>query len=91
MYTTKMKTELDPTNQSRAEGEQHFDVVIVGAGFLGCYLLHQLRKNGFSCCVIEAADDLGGVWQWNQYPGAGVDTHAPLYQLLIPEVWQSWN
>jgi cation diffusion facilitator CzcD-associated flavoprotein CzcO len=86
-----MKTELDPTHQSRAEGVQHFDVVIVGAGFSGCYLLYQLRKNGFNCCVIEAAEDLGGVWQWNRYPGARVDTHAPLYQLSIPEVWQSWN
>ena len=38
------------------------DVLVVGAGFAGCYLLHKLRKENFSVKVVEAGSDLGGVW-----------------------------
>ena len=31
----------------RDEG-QHFDVIVVGAGFAGMYLLHRLRSMGLS-------------------------------------------
>ena len=41
------------------------DVIVVGAGFGGCYLLHLLRKNGFKIKVLEAGTTLGGVWCWN--------------------------
>ncbi|MEO6271337.1 MAG: NAD(P)-binding protein [Lautropia sp.] len=36
------------------------DVVVVGAGFAGLYMLHKLRALGFSARVIEAADGVGG-------------------------------
>ena len=49
------------------------DVVVVGAGFAGMYLLHRLRGAGFSTVVLEAADDVGGTWYWNRYPGARCD------------------
>ncbi len=49
------------------------DVVVVGAGFSGLYLLHRLRQLGFSSRVLEAADDVGGTWYWNRYPGARCD------------------
>ncbi|MCY4231853.1 MAG: NAD(P)-binding protein, partial [Alphaproteobacteria bacterium] len=34
-----------------------FDAVIVGAGFAGMYMLHCLRKLGFSVRVFEAGSD----------------------------------
>lgn len=86
-----MKTEIYTKQDSKAHGTHKFDVAVIGAGFSGCYLLHKLRALGFRVCVIEAASAVGGVWQWNRYPGARVDTHVPLYQLAIPEVWKSWN
>jgi len=49
------------------------DVVVVGAGFAGLYLLHRLRSLGFSAKVFESADDVGGTWYWNRYPGARCD------------------
>ncbi|KAL5605663.1 hypothetical protein FOVSG1_005810 [Fusarium oxysporum f. sp. vasinfectum] len=67
------------------------DVAIIGGGFSGCYLLHKLRKQNFSAVIIEAASGLGGVWQWNCYPGARVDTPVPLYEYSIEEVWRTWN
>jgi cation diffusion facilitator CzcD-associated flavoprotein CzcO len=52
------------------EGVQHVDVAVVGAGFAGLYLLHRLRKGGFTALGLDAADDAGGTWYWNRYPGA---------------------
>jgi cation diffusion facilitator CzcD-associated flavoprotein CzcO/acetyl esterase/lipase len=49
------------------------DVVVVGAGFSGLYLLYRLRSLGFSVTAFEMADDLGGTWYWNRYPGARCD------------------
>ena len=45
--------------------EQKVDVLVVGAGFGGCYLLHLLRQHGFSTKVVDAASSIGGVWVWN--------------------------
>ena len=49
------------------------DVVVVGAGFSGLYLLHRLRTLGFTTRVIDSAGDVGGTWYWNRYPGARCD------------------
>jgi hypothetical protein len=38
------------------------DVVIIGAGFSGLYLLHELRKVGLSVRLIEAGSGPGGIW-----------------------------
>ena len=43
-------------------GAQEVDVAVVGAGFAGLYLLHRLRKAGFTTIALEEADDVGGTW-----------------------------
>ncbi|KAG7088770.1 hypothetical protein E1B28_012736 [Marasmius oreades] len=67
------------------------DVLIVGAGFSGCYNLHKLRKLGCSVKIFEAGTDLGGVWHQNCYPGARVDSHVPLYEFSMEELWKDWS
>src|SRR3981081_4723997 len=52
---------------------QQVDVAVVGAGFAGLYLLHRLRKAGFTTVLLEEADDVGGTWYWNRNPGARCD------------------
>ncbi|MGY9013240.1 MAG: NAD(P)-binding protein [Rhodobacterales bacterium] len=37
-----------------------FDVIVVGAGFAGMYLLHWLRGMGYKVRVIEAGSDVRG-------------------------------
>ena len=69
----------------------NYDVLIVGAGFGGIYLLHHLRQLGHPCKIYEAASELGGVWHWNCYPGARVDSSSEIQQLSMPEVWKEWN
>ncbi|MCJ1475801.1 hypothetical protein MMC13_004465 [Lambiella insularis] len=72
--------------------ELETDVLIVGAGFGGVYLLHKLRDElGFDCKIFEAGKDLGGVWHWNCYPGARVDTSVPLYEYSFEKVWRDWT
>ena len=62
------------TNSSDSVGlNVDVDVVVVGAGFSGLYLLHRLRGLGLSAKVLEAADGVGGTWYWNRYPGARCD------------------
>ncbi|MEY2626458.1 MAG: hypothetical protein RJB08_217 [Actinomycetota bacterium] len=68
------------------------DVVVVGAGFAGMYLLHELRKHGFSSRVLEAGDDVGGTWYWNRYPGARCDISTTDYQFTWdPELHEQWT
>ena len=70
---------------------EELDVLVVGAGFAGLYQLDQLRTLGYSVKVYEAGSDMGGVWYWNCYPGARVDTWAPLYQFSREDLWRGWN
>ena len=71
----------------------HTDAVVVGAGFAGLYMLHTLRdKLGMSAEVFEAADDIGGTWYWNRYPGARCDISSYHYSFSFSkEIEQEWN
>ena len=70
---------------------EELDVLVVGAGFAGLYQLDHLRRLGYNVKVFEAGSDIGGVWYWNCYPGARVDTYGPLYQFSSEELWRDWN
>ncbi len=52
------------------------DAAIVGAGFAGLYAIHKLRGIGLSLRGFEAAEDVGGTWWWNCYPGARCDVES---------------
>ncbi|KAJ5420865.1 hypothetical protein N7465_003384 [Penicillium sp. CMV-2018d] len=60
------------------------DAIIIGGGFGGCNSLYKLREQGLSVKLIEADSAFRGVWHWNRYLGARVDTEMPSYQLNIP-------
>src|SRR5258706_8106948 len=70
---------------------EDLDVIIVGAGFAGLYLLDRLRSMGMSVQVFEAGDAPGGVWYWNCYPGARVDSPGPMYQFSRDDLWRDWK
>jgi len=61
------------------------DVVVVGAGFSGMYLLHRLREMNLSAVVFETGTDVGGTWYWNRYPGARVDVESLAYSYSFSE------
>ena len=67
------------------------DALIVGAGFSGLYQLYRLRQRGFNVRLFEAGAELGGIWYWNCYPGARVDSNVPNYEFSLEELWRDWN
>src|SRR4249920_2857700 len=81
------------SSQATSSGTtQQVDVAVVGAGFAGLYLLHRLRKAGFSAVVLEEADDVGGTWYWNRYPGARCDIQTIDYSYTFdPELESAWK
>src|ERR1043165_300552 len=86
-----MQTLADPVAQMPGRGAD-FDVVVVGAGFAGLYMLHRLRGMRFSVRVLEAAGGVGGTWYWNRYPGARCDVESVEYSYQFsPELQQEWE
>ena len=75
-----------------AKDTEAYDVVVVGAGFAGMYMLHRLRGRGFSVRVYEQGGDVGGTWYWNRYPGARCDVESMQYSYSFSEeLQQEWN
>jgi cyclohexanone monooxygenase len=71
---------------------QSFDCVVIGAGIAGLYALHRFRGAGLATVVLETADDVGGTWYWNRYPGARCDVESLYYSYSFsPELEQEWE
>ena len=69
-----------------------FDAIVIGAGFAGLRMLHELRELGLSARVFEAASDVGGTWYWNRYPGARTDSESWVYAYSFSkELQDEWN
>lgn len=92
-----LRTDISTHGSQKGAGDQYadgldVDVLIIGAGFGGVYLLHRLRDElGMQVKVWEAGADLGGIWHWNCYPGARVDSPIPVYEYSLPEVYKNWT
>ncbi|MEK9556273.1 MAG: NAD(P)/FAD-dependent oxidoreductase, partial [Gammaproteobacteria bacterium] len=69
-----------------------FDVIIVGAGFSGIYLVHRCIAAGMSVRCYERGDGVGGTWYWNRYPGARCDVESMEYSYGFDEaLQQEWE
>ena len=70
----------------------NYDVVVVGAGFSGMYLVKKLRDLGLNFVILEQGGDVGGTWYWNRYPGARCDIPTVEYSYSFDkELEQSWD
>ena len=55
-------------------------IAIIGSGFAGLGLGIQLKRQGIDTFTIfEKADEVGGTWRANTYPGAECDIPSALY------------
>src|SRR5437868_5539829 len=72
---------------------QHFDAVVIGAGFSGIHMLKSLRdKLGLKVRVYEAGETVGGTWYWNRYPGARCDSDSYIYCFTFDkQLLQDWE
>jgi cation diffusion facilitator CzcD-associated flavoprotein CzcO len=58
----------------------HHDVIVIGAGFSGLGAAIKLTEAGVDDVVIlERADEVGGTWRDNTYPGAACDIPSVMY------------
>jgi cation diffusion facilitator CzcD-associated flavoprotein CzcO len=68
-----------------------FDVIVIGAGFSGLYALHRRRECGIRAAGLEKAENLGGTWLFNRYPGARCDIESIEYShSFSDEIQQEW-
>ncbi|WP_395070619.1 flavin-containing monooxygenase [Paraburkholderia silvatlantica] len=66
-------------------------IAIIGSGFSGVGMAIRLRRMGVeSFTIYEAADDLGGTWRDNAYPGAACDIPSHLYSFSF-ELNPAWT
>ena len=81
-----------PSISGKSHAAKTYDVVVVGAGFAGMYMLHRLRGLGLSARVYEQGGDVGGTWYWNRYPGARCDVESMQYSYSFSEeLQQEWD
>jgi cation diffusion facilitator CzcD-associated flavoprotein CzcO len=76
-------------------------IAIIGAGFGGLGAALRLQQRGYhDFVVLEKADDLGGTWRDNSYPGCACDVPSHVYSYSFipnpqwsesfsrqPEIW----
>jgi cation diffusion facilitator CzcD-associated flavoprotein CzcO len=73
------------------EADTSFDALVIGAGFSGLYMLHRLRQLGIRTRVLEMAENVGGTWLVNRYPGARCDIESIEYSYSFSEeIQQEW-
>ena len=79
---TDSATRSTATRTATHRAVSEVDVAIVGAGFAGIGAALQLSRRGQeSFIVLERADDVGGTWRDNTYPGVACDIPSHLYSL----------
>lgn len=61
------------------EGGDMTSVAIIGAGFSGLAAAIELIAAGHQVTLFERADEVGGVWRENTYPGAACDVPSAYY------------
>ncbi len=67
------------------------DVIIVGGGFGGIYMLQRAKAQGLTARAFERGAGIGGTWYWNRYPGARCDFDSFDYSYEFdPELEQEW-
>ncbi len=77
-----MSDEFQATDDGAIGSTTDVEIIIVGTGFSGLGLGTKLARAGKrSFLLLERADDVGGTWRDNDYPGAACDVSSHLYSL----------
>ncbi|MGE4660082.1 MAG: NAD(P)-binding protein [Arenicellales bacterium] len=64
----------EPSGQSSC-----VDMLIIGAGFGGICMGIKAKAAGLDVLILERANDIGGTWRENIYPGCACDTQSHHY------------
>jgi cation diffusion facilitator CzcD-associated flavoprotein CzcO len=64
--------------------------VIIGTGFAGLGMAIALQRQGVDFVILEKADEIGGTWRDNSYPGCACDVPSHLYSFSF-EPKATWS
>lgn len=77
MVVSKLKSAVSNSN---------VDVVIIGTGFAGLGMAAKLKEAGMDDFILlEKADEVGGTWRDNHYPGCACDVPSHLYSFSFAQ------
>ena len=76
--------------QTRDREYSELDIAIIGAGMSGLLLAYRLKSRGFAFTIYEKADEVGGTWRENTYPGLHVDVVTRAYEFSFARRW-TWS
>lgn len=69
-------------------GAENYNAIIMGGGISGLGAAVKLDQMGVKYVLLEKAEDLGGTWWENRYPGAACDINSHLYSYsYFPNPW----
>ena len=57
----------------------HTRALIIGSGFSGLGMGIELQRRGVDFLILEKADEIGGTWRDNTYPGCACDIPSHMY------------
>jgi cation diffusion facilitator CzcD-associated flavoprotein CzcO len=72
-------TVAEPSAEQKSAEPVHTRALIIGTGFSGLGMGIALQQRGVEFLILEKADDIGGTWRDNTYPGAACDVPSHLY------------
>ncbi|KAK3697390.1 hypothetical protein LTR37_017452 [Vermiconidia calcicola] len=87
-----MATQTNGDENGVQQDKPDYDAIVIGAGFAGLRIIHNLRNLGLTYKGIEAGTSVGGTWYWNRYPGARTDSESWVYILnFSKELNDDWT
>ncbi|WP_445161356.1 flavin-containing monooxygenase [Mycobacterium sp. Dal123C01] len=100
MTDALIQAEANPVPGHEAPTPVHTRALIIGTGFSGLGMGIKLQQQGVDFVILEKADDVGGTWRDNIYPGCACDIPSHLYSFSFepkpdwknpfsyqPEIW----
>lgn len=71
------------------ERKSRYPVIVIGAGMSGILMGLRLKQAGLPFLILEKAEEAGGTWHNNRYPGLRVDvpSHAYSYSFVKGQDW----
>ncbi|WP_041782793.1 flavin-containing monooxygenase [Mycolicibacterium chubuense] len=68
--------------------------LIIGSGFSGLGMAIELQRRGVEFVIVEKADEIGGTWRDNTYPGCACDIPSHMYSFSFepkPDWTHMWS
>src|SRR5689334_11008013 len=87
-------TVAEHTEETTAAKPVHTRALIIGSGFSGLGMAIALQQQNVDFVILEKADDIGGTWRDNTYPGCACDIPSHMYSFSFepkPDWTHMWS